>query len=237
VHGIGSRNKLTPSHARHYPGDGLLDVVGRAVCAVHCLPRKELHEAFELARVVRRHFRGGRVVDLCCGQGLLAQLLLLVDDDGAEAIAVDRRLPGNHRVLHDAIAGAFPQLRGRVQFVEGRVSDVVLRADDIVVSSHACGPLTDDVFARAVSASARVAVLPCCHQTRFRSDVAGHADPARVVDDERVERLQMLGQRVAVDAIPAAISPKNRVLLAWPPGHDGVVASAAVAAGDRHENG
>ena len=83
--------------------------------------------------------------------------------------------------------------------------------------------LPDDVFARAVEASARVAVLPCCHQTRFRADVAGHADPASVVDDERVARLQMLGRCVAIDAIPATISPKNRVLLAWPPGRAGVV--------------
>jgi hypothetical protein len=57
MHGVGSRNKLTPAHAHHYPSDSMLDVLGRALCTVGRLPRKELHEAWEIATRVRDHFR------------------------------------------------------------------------------------------------------------------------------------------------------------------------------------
>jgi len=217
VHGPGSRNKLTPSHARHYPGDTVVDVAGRALCAVHCLPRKELHEAYEMAlRIRARSDRGGRVVDLCCGFGLLAELLLVVDPRFTHAVAVDRWLPQNHAVVHDALVGAFPSLAGRVTFVQAALDQVAVDDGDLVVSSHACGSLTDDVFAHAIAVGARAAVLPCCHRTRFRDDLRGHPDPAAVIDDERVERLRALGYVVDVDAIPVAITPKNRLLLARP---------------------
>jgi hypothetical protein len=216
MHGLGSRNKLTPSHARLYPGDELLNELGRALCTVHCLPRKELHEAWEMAHVVRAQFRGGRVVDLCCGYGLLAQVMLLVDDDVREAVAVDVKLPKNHAPVRDVVTETFPRMRGRVQFVQAPLARMPLHADDLVVSSHACGTLTDDVLAAAVDAGARVAVLPCCHQHRFRADLATHADPARSIDDERAERLRALGYDVWTPSIPVEVSPKNRLLLGAP---------------------
>lgn len=222
MHGPGSRNKLTPSHARHYTGAGVVDVAGRALCAVGCLPRKELHEAYEMAvRVSAQSDRGGRVVDLCCGFGLLAQLLLIIDPRFQDALAVDRRLPPNHAIVHQALVGAFPALAGRVLFVQAPLDAVAVGADDLVVSAHACGPLTDDVFARAVCAGARAAVLPCCHRTRFRDDLRDHADPAAAIDAERAERLRALGYDVFEDAIPADVSPKNRLLLAQPARPDG----------------
>jgi hypothetical protein len=219
VHGVGSRNKLTPSHARLYPGGSVVDVAGRAICSADCLPRKELHEAFEMAlRVSARCDRGGRVVDLCCGYGLLAQLLLIVDPRFTSAVAIDRRLPPNHGRVHAALVGAFPAIAGRITFVTARLADgaIDLGADDLVVSAHACGALTDDVCAAAVDAGARLAVLPCCHQWRFRADLRGHPDPADAIDAARVARLGELGYDVVVDAIPAEVSPKNRLLCAWP---------------------
>ncbi len=213
MHGVGSRNKLTPAHARLYPGTSLLDALGRALCTARCLPRKELHEAWEMARRVRERFRGGRVVDLCAGFGVLAQVLLLVDEAATHAVAVDKRLPLNHRRVHDALAGAFPRLRGRVSFVQAPLQRVVLERGDLVVSAHACGALTDDVLAHAVDAGARVAVLPCCHASRWRPELAGHPDPARAMDDERAERLGAIGYRVWTETIPVEVSPKNRLLL------------------------
>lgn len=222
MHGVGSRNKLTRSHARLYPGDSVVDVAGRAVCAVECLPRKELHEAYEMATRVCAHavatsWPGGRVVDLCCGYGLLAQWLVILDPARfPRAVAVDQRLPPNHTKVHDALCAAFPHLVGRVSFVAQKLHAVDVDAADLVVSAHACGALTDDVCARAVDAGARVAVLPCCHAWRFRADLAGHADPAAAIDADRVARLGALGYAVDVDAIPADVSPKNRLLLGRP---------------------
>lgn len=218
MHGIGSRNKLTPHQERLYPGDTILDRLGRAVCGVSCLPRKELHEAWEVARRVRRQFRGGRVVDLCCGYGMLAQVMLLIDDTATSAVAVDMKLAPNHLKVHEAIVGAFPHLRERVRFVQAKLDAFEIDAGDVVVSAHACGGLTDDVLTRASDAGARVAVLPCCHEYRRRSDLAGWADPALAMDIERAATLRARGYRIWTRSIPVDVSPKNRLLLGEPQG-------------------
>ncbi|MGE3510529.1 MAG: hypothetical protein AB7N65_16785, partial [Vicinamibacterales bacterium] len=62
-----SRGRLTRHDIGRFPSESLFDRLGRAVCQAGCLPRKELYEAWELARRARRLFRGGRVVDLACG--------------------------------------------------------------------------------------------------------------------------------------------------------------------------
>jgi SAM-dependent methyltransferase len=216
MHGVGSRNKLTPSHARLYPGSSTLDVLGRALCAVGCLPRKELHEAWEMGSLVTRHLRGGRVVDLCCGYGLLAQVMLMLDDTFTEAVAVDVKLPPNHKKVHEALARDFPAVRDRVRFVQAPLHEVTLASEDLVVSAHACGGLSDDVLARAAQVGARVAVLPCCHHSRRRTELVALADPTLAMDEERVERLRARGYGAALLSIPKDVSPKNRLVIGAP---------------------
>lgn len=220
MHGPGSRNKLSPSHARHYPGDGRLDTLGRAICAVDCLPRKELHEAWEMATRIRAWLASiptGRVVDLCAGYGLLAQVLLLLDPDArSTALAVDIRLPKNHVLVHGAVIATFPDLAGRVTFQRSRLEDVDLCESDVVVSAHACGPLSDAVLSRAAAVGSHVALLPCCHLTRRRPDLVDRADPVACIDEERATWLIERGYDVTVDEIPAKVSAKNRLLLGRP---------------------
>lgn len=220
MHGPGSRNKLSPSHARYYPDEGLLDALGRAICAVDCLPRKELHEAWEMATRIRTWLAGDptvRVVDLCAGYGLLAQVLLLQGcDPRTTALAVDVRPAKNHVLVHAAVVAAFPDLVGRITFERARLEDVTLGAGDVVVSAHACGALSDAVLSRAAAVGARVALMPCCHRTRRRPDLASLADPAARIDEERAMWLVERGYDVCVDAIPANVSGKNRLLLGRP---------------------
>src|SRR3954468_21086730 len=99
----GSKNRLTPHDLDRFEGESLFDRVGRVVCVAACLPRKELYEAWETARRVRRVFRGGRVVDLGGGHGLLAHVLLLLDDTSPEALVVDLTLPASHARVHEAL--------------------------------------------------------------------------------------------------------------------------------------
>ena len=75
-----SKGRLTGYDLDRFRGDTLFDRIGRAVCEAGCLPRKELYEAWEVARRARRLFRGGRVVDLAAGHGLLAHILLILDE-------------------------------------------------------------------------------------------------------------------------------------------------------------
>ncbi len=220
MHGPGSRNKLSPTHARYYADDTVLDALGRAICAVDCLPRKELHEAWEMAARIHTWLAGEtvvRVVDLCAGYGLLAQVFLLQGNDPrATAVAVDTHPAKNYVLVHDAVVAAFPILAGRVTFERARLEDVTLGTGDVIVSSHACGSLSDTVLSRAAALGARVALMPCCHRTRRRTDLVGQADPAAMIDHERTMWLVERGYDVFVDAIPATVSGKNRLLLGRP---------------------
>src|SRR5580765_566914 len=90
-----SRGRLTDRDLDRFPDGTLFHRLARAVCHAGCLPRKELYEAWEMARRVRRLFRGGRVIDLGAGHGLLAQVMLLLDDSSPSAVVVDRSLPAS----------------------------------------------------------------------------------------------------------------------------------------------
>jgi len=211
-----SRARLTSHDVGRFPGDTLFDRLGRAVCGAGCLPRKELFEAWEVARRVRRLFRGGRIVDLGGGHGLLAQAMLLLDNSSPNALVVDTSLPPSSARVHAALAEAWPRLAGRVEFVARPLEGIHLESTDLVVSSHACGDLTDRVLDRAVSARAAVAVLPCCHDlaTCAWGSLAGWVDRPLAIDILRALRLEGQGYRVWTQTIPAAITPKNRLLLA-----------------------
>jgi len=213
-----SRNRLSERLLPQFAGDTLFDAIARAVCRAGCLPRKELYEAWEVARRVRRRFRGGRIVDLAAGHGLLAMILLLLDDNSPEALAVDRRTPESALALAASLTECWPRLKGRVQFMETDLEEVPLERDDLVVSVHACGGLTDLVMQRALSAGARLAVLPCCHDLAGADlgGLQGWLDGPLAMDAARVARLRSHGYRVFTQLIPEDITPKNRLLLAEP---------------------
>lgn len=213
-----SRARLTPHDLQRFPGQTLFDRLGRAVCEAGCLPRKELFESWEVARRARRLFRGGRVVDFGGGHGLLAHVMLLLDDSSPGAIVVDTAIPPSAQAVHEVLVSAWPRLAGRVTFVRGEAGSVEVVADDVVVSSHGCGALTDQVIDRAVGARARVAVLPCCHdvETCDGGALAGWLDAALAIDVMRAVRLEGRGYRVWTQEVPASITPKNRLLLGAP---------------------
>ncbi len=213
-----ARGRLTSKDLGRFPGDTLFDRIGRAVCAAGCLPRRELYEAWEVARRVRRRFRRGRVLDVAGGHGLLGQILLLLDDTSPSALVVDPAVPPSAAAVQQALREAWPRLDGRVAFEEGELSAVAIDVDDLVVSCHACGSLTDLVLDRATTARARVAVLPCCHElgTPGEEPLTGWVDGALAIDVRRAARLEDAGYRVWTQTIPAEITEKNRLLMGEP---------------------
>jgi hypothetical protein len=213
-----SRGRLTDRDVDRFPGDTLFHRVARAVCHAGCLPRKELYEAWEMARRVRRLFRGGRIVDLGAGHGLLAQIMILLDDSSPSALVVDKALPPSSAKLHRVLVEAWPRLSGRITFVAAALESVEIRDTDVVVSSHACGALTDLVLTRAVAAHARVAVLPCCHDLTSTSTggLSGWVDGPVAIDIMRARQLSERGYRIWTQTIPPDITPKNRLLLGAP---------------------
>jgi Methyltransferase domain len=215
-----SSARLTDRDLGRFPGGTLFHRVARAVCHAGCLPRKELYEAWEMAKRVRRLFRGGRVVDVGAGHGLLAHAMLLLDDSSPSALVVDKSLPPSTRKLHDVLVRAWPRLEGRVEFVANGMDDpkIEIASTDLVVSSHACGGLTDVVLERALAARARVAVLPCCHDLAAcdRGELDGWLDGPLAVDVMRAVRLREHRYQVWTRSIPVEITPKNRLLLGAP---------------------
>ena len=211
-----SRGRLTPRDLGRFPSDTVFDRLGRAVCEAGCLPRKELYEAWEVARRARRLFRGGRVIDLGSGHGLLSQTMLILDDSSPTAIAIDKSQPPCAARVHDAIIAVWPRLAGRVTFLEGDLESTAIQSGDIVVSSHACGRLSDVVIDLASAARARLALMPCCHDFAAcdAGSLTGWLDRSLSIDVARVSRLESRGYRVWTQAIPSAITPKNRVILA-----------------------
>jgi hypothetical protein len=213
-----STNRLTDRDLDRFPGDTLFDRIARAVCRAGCLPRKELYEAWETARRVRRLFRGGRIVDLAAGHGLLAHVMLILDNTSPHAIAVDAAIPPSAATLQSALVETWPRLAGRTEFVASQLNAVDLVPSDLVVSVHACGALTDLVLARAAGARARVAVLPCCHDVNVSDAgaLSGWMDNALAIDAVRARRLAEQGYRIWTQLIPAEITPKNRLLIGEP---------------------
>jgi SAM-dependent methyltransferase len=196
----------------------LFDRVARCLCVAGCVPRKELYEAWEVARRSRRRFRGGRVLDLACGHALVAQLLLVLDDSSPGALAVDSKLPPSAFRVAECLSREWPRLAGRVRLLETKLENVQAESGDVVVSCHACGTLTDDVIGKALRARAKLVVLPCC-QSSGKCDLGGLGgwlDSALAIDVTRASRLRSAGYHVHTQTIPAAITPKNRLLLAEP---------------------
>ena len=98
------------------------------------------------------------------------------------------------------------------------LEDVTLGPEVLVVSTHACGALTDRVLDRAATARARVAVLPCCHDeaTCDAGSLDGWIDAPLAIDVVRAQRLAAHGYAVHTQLLPEAITPKNRLLFGEP---------------------
>ena len=210
-----SKNRLTPRQQPLFSGDNLFDKIARAVCRAGTLPRKELHEAWEMAKRVRRRYRGGRVLDLACGHGLLVHIMLILDDSSETALAVDHKIPVNAGKLSDALIATWPRLKGRVIYQEEAIEEITVLPGDLVVSAHACGSLTDLIIDKAIAQRARVAVLPCCHNLKESSTdgLEGWMDKTLAVDTARAEKLRAKGYRIVTQKIPDDITPKNRLLM------------------------
>ncbi len=203
-------------HQQHiFPGDNLFDKIARAVCRAGTLPRKELHEAWEVAKRIRRRYRGGRIVDLACGHGLLAHIMLILDDSSKTAIAADSEIPLNAEKLSKAMIKSWPRLKNRIIYKQTTVQEITIRPEDLVVSAHACGTLTDLIIDKAVERQSRLAVLPCCHDLKRSSTegLDGWMDKTLAVDTIRALKLKSQGYRIVTQKIPDDITPKNRLLM------------------------
>ncbi|MBU1240865.1 SAM-dependent methyltransferase [Myxococcota bacterium] len=213
-----SDNVLNRYTTRWFEGESLVNRIGRTLCLAECVSRKEFFESWETAKRLRRQMRGGTILELAAGHGLLSAMLLLLDDTSPSATLVDTSMPPSFAKIYAVLRERWPQLSGRLNYVEGPLEEAVADSHSLVVSIHACGTLTDRVLDMAISAGCRVGVVPCCHDYK-RCDTGGLTnwmEGSLAIDAMRVARLRHQGFRVAALNIPRDITPKNHLLLAWP---------------------
>jgi hypothetical protein len=213
-----STNVLNWRAAEFFPGETLFPRIARAVCEAGCLPRKELFEAWETAKRIRRVMRGGPVLELAAGHGLLSAVLIILDDSVESATCVDIKRPPSHETLLAVLEKRWPRIQGRVRYLDANIEDVDAPTGSLLVSVHACGLLTDQVLDLAIKTRNRVAVLPCCHDLRLcdTGSLGNWMDGPLAVDATRLARLRQAGYRVQTARIPVEITPKNRLLMGWP---------------------
>ncbi len=141
--------------------------------------------------------------------------MLILDDSSETAIAVDNNIPLNAGKLSAALIATWPRLQNRIVYKQMPLEKIAVLPDDLVVSAHACGSLTDLIIAKAVAQHARLAVLPCCHNLKESSTdgLEGWMDKTLAVDTVRAVLLKSRGYRIVTQEIPSDITPKNRLLM------------------------
>lgn len=157
-------------------------------------------------------------MELAAGHGLVAAMMIILDDSTPFATCVDIAKPKSHDRLMAVLTQRWPRLKGRIEYLERPLEEMSVSPEHLVVSVHACGTLTDRVIDIAENARCRLAVLPCCHDLKKSDtgDLTGWMDGPLAVDSTRAARLRSSGYRVMTATIPKEITPKNRLLLAWP---------------------
>ena len=202
---------------RHFPSASLQDRLVRELGRHEVLSVKEILESFEFFQRVRKHVRASSVTDLCCGHGLAGILFALFERRVDRVTLIDQEEPPSGARVFACAITVGPWVADKVRFETVRMKEVVdhLEPFTSIIATHACGVLTDRCIDCAIAVKGSVALMPCCYPNR-----RCEAPPAirqalgteLAFDIDRTYRLEAAGYRVRWDAIPAGITPMNRVL-------------------------
>ena len=202
-----------------FAGDSLRDRFVRAVAGAGLLSVKEIVESGEFFDRVRKVVRAPCVADLCCGHGLVGILFALFERSVERVLLVDRRRPPSYDRLVACAASVGPWVTAKLEYrtLDLRAAGAGLPAGTSVVSTHACGVLTDRCLDLAIALGGAVAVMPCCYPKRTcRAPAAVQAALGHELayDVDRTYHLEAAGYPVRWSAIPRIVTPMNRVLVA-----------------------
>ncbi|MHB2020115.1 MAG: hypothetical protein ACYCW6_24525 [Candidatus Xenobia bacterium] len=213
LHSIpGSKSTISTSTMRWFPGDDFYSQVARELASRQAMSIKEVFESLEFYAHVLNHVRTRHVADLFCGHGLVGTLFASL---GAEVVLMDRRVPTARHLVLEAVETVTPGSRERIRY-ERKLPE--LPSDTTVIAVHGCGPRSDEAIQAAIRCGGDVAVMPCC----YPNDAPGPIAVRRALGHElawdihRTYQLEAAGYKVRWTAIPPAITPVNRILLARP---------------------
>lgn len=203
-------------------GDPLVERIVMALGDRRAIKVKEVLESFETFARVRRRVRAPQMADLCCGHGLTGLIFAAIERSVEEVTLLDHKPPARSRLVLEAVLEAAPWVEPKVRWVEGRVEDAArhLAPGTSVIGVHACGTRTDRVLDAAIALKSHVAVMPCCYKRtaqRAPRALKESLGAELATDVDRTYWLEKRGWRVEWSAIPEAITPMNRILVARAP--------------------
>jgi hypothetical protein len=169
--------------------------------------------------------------DLCSGHGLTGMLFVACNpprgaNEIVRTVLVDRSKPQSHDILRKIISEVCPWVTtDSVQFVISSLENYAsntreLRGENIstVISTHACGTLTDKILNYSVETkTSALAVMPCCYTGTDYDVPYGLRRMLGVslsADVRRSFYLQDNEYHVDFATIPKAITPMNRIIVA-----------------------
>ncbi len=176
-----------------------------------------------------------QVYDLCSGHGLTGMLFAACNPPTetriVKTICVDMVEPPSHAVLRDLISEVCPWVNDEltVRFDTNDLNTYVLGGGDtggaeqrkicpIVISTHACGRLTDLVLEKAISMEAcAIAAMPCCYTGTDKGAPYGikrALGVAWAADIQRTFLLEEHNYHTDFSTIPSEITPLNRIIVA-----------------------
>jgi hypothetical protein len=179
--------------------------------------------------------RAGRmnvvVHDLCSGHGLTGMLFAACNppskDMSVSVILVDVAKPPAHQILYNLISDVCPWVKedSLIEFqtrsleTVGQENIQVDKSNNIVLSIHACGSLTDLALEKACHKlnACVLAVMPCCYTGTDKGMPYGMKRALGVAwcaDIRRSILLQENGYHTDFSTIPSEITPLNRIIVA-----------------------
>ena len=212
--------RFRPSYFEAYfQGDSLQSKLLKEIAYAHLLPVKEVLETFEYFSRIRRKVKSEVMCDLCCGHGLLGILFAIFERKVNKVYLVDRNEPPSRKKLIAACSKVAPWIESKLINVEDKITTESdwLEKGMSVISTHACGVLTDLCIDIGLAVDGKVAVMPCCYPERkCEAPIALQTNLGfeTAFDVDRTYKLKNAGYHVHWDSIPASISPMNRVITA-----------------------
>ncbi len=214
-----SSHRLDQGGMHLFPGDGLADRLARSLAEAGAIRLKELLESFEFFERTRRALRAPELADLCCGHGLVGLLFAAFEREVVRVHLVDKRRPKLFDPVFAAVARVAPWIEAKVVYHECKLRELerLLPPGTALTGVHACGVRSDYCLDAALALGGNLALMPCCYTPK-----ASQSPPALnqalglelATDVARTYRLEAAGYQTHWSAIPAEITPMNRIITA-----------------------
>ena len=211
--------RFRPSYFEEYfKGDSLQNKLLKEIAYDHLLPIKEVLESFEYFAKIRKKVKAELMCDLCCGHGLLGVLFAVFEKKVSKVYLVDRNEPPSRKKLIAACMKVAPWIEPKLINIKDKISPESswLEEGMAVVSTHACGVLTDLTIDIALKTKGPVAIMPCCYpESKCKAPIALQSNLGfeTAFDIDRTYKLENAGYHVNWSSISSSITPMNRVIV------------------------